>query len=283
VQTRPFGQTGHECSVVILGAFALGKISQGEADAAMERVIAHGVNHIDVAPSYSDAELRLGPWMATHRNRFFLGCKTLERTRTGAREELLRSLDRLCTDHLDLYQLHAVTSQDELDECLKPGGALEALREAQQQGLTRFLGITSHGLNAPAVQLAALERFPFDSVLFPVNFVLWANDDYRRDANRLLTLAAARGVATMAIKAIAREPWGGDPPLYHTWYRPFDDAPSVERALRFTLSQPISGVVTAGDARLLPLNLEGAERFRPMGAREQKTMMATAGQYGSIF
>jgi len=270
-------------SIVIFGAFAVGPVGQEQADETMELLLEHGVNHIDVAPSYADAELRLGPWLERTRDRFFLGCKTQLRGKLEAREELYRSLERLRVDRFDLYQLHAVTTLEELDQCLAPGGSLEAIVEAREEGLTRFIGITSHGLQAPAVQMAALERFDFDSLLFTLNFQLWADEAYRRDVQALLNLAEERDLGTMVIKTWARGPWEDEEQRYHTWYEPFDKADMVERALRFSLSQPVTGVISAGDARLLPMILDAAERFEPMDAEEQAELVATAGKYRPLF
>jgi aryl-alcohol dehydrogenase-like predicted oxidoreductase len=270
-------------TAVILGAFAVGQLSQRQADEVMELVMAHGVNHIDVAPSYYDAEQRLGPWLEKYRDRFFLGCKSQLRGRNEARQELHRSLARLRVDVLDLYQLHAVTTMAELDQCFAPGGSMELLQEARDEGLTRYLGITSHGLQAPAVLLEALRRFDFDSLLFPLNFKLWADDDYRREMTVLLDVAAQRDVGTMVIKAWARAPWGEAERRYHTWYEPFDQAPMVEQALRFSLSQPVTAAISAGDARLLPAILEAAERFEPMDEADQAALVAQAADYEIIF
>jgi len=270
-------------TIVIFGAFAVGQLSQREADETMELILAHGVNHIDVAPSYHEAELRLGPWLERHRADFFVGCKTQLRGRREAREELHRSLERLRIDSFDLFQLHAVTTMDELEQCFAPGGSLEAIVDARREGLTRYIGITSHGLEAPAVLLEALDRFDMDSILFPVNGKLWADDEYRRQAEALLQKAADRDVGSMAIKAVARGPWDGAPRRYHTWYEPLEDPQAVERALRFTLSQPVTGAISAGDARLLPAILDAAERFRPMEAVEQAEFVGVAQEYGQIF
>jgi predicted aldo/keto reductase-like oxidoreductase len=282
MEKRRFGRTGHMSSVVIFGAFAVGLVDQQQADETVELLLRHGVNHIDVAPSYADAELRLGPSLERMQDQFFLGCKTQLRGKLEARDELYRSLERLRVDHFDLYQLHAVTTMEELDQCLGPGGSLEAIIEAREQGLTRFVGITSHGLQAPAVQMAALERFDFDSLLFTLNFQLWADEAYRRDAQALLDVAEERDLGTMVIKTWARGPWG-DEQRYHTWYEPFDEAGMIEKALRFNLSQPVTGVISAGDARLLPMILDAAERFEPMDAGEQAELVATAGQYEPLF
>jgi aryl-alcohol dehydrogenase-like predicted oxidoreductase len=283
MEKRRFGRTDHMSTVVIFGAFAVGQVSQREADATMELLMDHGVNHIDVAPSYFDAENRLGPWLEKYRDRFFLGCKTQLRKAGDARAELNASLARLRVDQFDLYQLHAVTTMAELDECFAPGGSFEALLEARDRGLTRYLGITSHGLQAPAVQMEALRRFDFDSLLFPLNFKLWADEDYRRDLTALLEMAAARDVGTMVIKTWARDPWGDREHRYHTWYEPFDDSAMIERALRFTLSQPVTGAISAGDSRLLPAILAAAEGLEPMPAAEQAALLATASDYEIIF
>ena len=283
MEKRRFGRTGHMSTVIIFGAFAVGLVSQQEADEVMELLLERGVNHIDVAPSYHDAEVRLGPWLEKYRDRFFLGCKTQLRNKADAREELHRSLERLRVDSFDLYQLHAVTTMDELDECFAPGGSLEAIVEAREQGLTQYIGITSHGLEAPAVQIAALERFDFDSLLFTLNFYMWADEAYRRDAAMLLKKAAERDVGTMVIKTWARGPWGDTAHRYHTWYEPFEDAEMIEQALRFTLSQPVTGAISAGDARLLPMILDAAERFQPMDEAEQAQLLATAAEYEPLF
>jgi predicted aldo/keto reductase-like oxidoreductase len=280
---RRFGRTGHMSTIVILGAFAVGPISQEEADATMELVLQHGVNHIDVAPTYSDAEIRLGPWLEKYRDQFFLGCKTELRGREEASQQLRQSLERLRVDSFDLFQLHAVTTMEELERCFAPGGSMEAIVEARDQGLTRYVGITSHGLQAPAVQMEALRRFDFDSLLFTLNFQMWANGAYRRDATELLKIAAERDVGTMVIKTWARGPWGEKEHRYHCWYEPFDDAEMIEQALRFTLSQPVTGAISAGDARLLPMILQAAERFQPMDEAEQAALLATAAEYEPLF
>ena len=283
MQTRRFGRTGHMSTIVIFGGFAVGLLGQEEADEVMDLVLARGVNHIDVAPSYADAELRLGPWMESHRERFFLGCKTQLRDREKAREELRGSLERLRVDRFDLFQLHAVATMEELENCFAPGGSLEAIVEARDEGLTNYLGITSHGLQAPAVLIEALDRFDFDSVLFTLNFQMWADEAYRKDVSRLMQIAQERDVGTMVIKTWARGPWGEKEQRYHTWYEPFDDAEMIAQALRFNLSQQITGVINAGDARLLPMILDAAERFRPMDGDEQAALVATAGEYEPLF
>jgi len=283
MQTRRFGRTGHMSTVAIFGAACLGKVTQAEADATIEKVIAAGVNHIDVAPSYGEAELRLGPWMARERQRFFLGCKTTERTKAAAAAELRRSLERLRVDSFDLFQLHAVKTREELDQVTAPGGALEAVLEARAGGLTRYVGITGHGVDAPAIYLEALRRFDFDSVLFPLNFVQYANPTYRKNAEELIRRCRTRDVGTMVIKSICQRPWGNRPQVYNTWYEPFTDIEHIQPAINFALSQDVTGLCTVGDINVLPLVLEACENFKPMSAEQQEALVATASQYEPLF
>lgn len=283
METRCFGRSGHMSTVAIFGAAALSQVTQAEADAAMEQVIAAGVNHIDVAPSYGSAEERLGTWMPRERDRFFLGCKTMERTKVGAAAEMRRSLKRLQVEYFDLYQIHAITSFEELDAVTRPGDALEAIVEARQAGLTRYIGITGHGVHAPAIFLEALRRFDFDSLLFPINFVQYANPVFRQNAEELLRQCSARDVGTMIIKSITIRPWGERPKNYNTWYQPFDDLEHIQPAVNFVLSQPVTGLCTAGDIRLLPLVLQACENFTPMTVAEQEALIASASEYEPLF
>jgi len=264
-------------TVAIFGAAAFWEKSQIEADAAMEKVIAAGVNHIDVAPSYGVAEARLGPWMAKERKRFFLGCKTMERTKPGAAAELRRSLERLQVDAFDLFQIHAVTNMAELDAATGPGGALEAILEARDEGLTRFVGITGHGVDSPTVFLEALRRFDFDTVLFPLNFVQYANPVYRRNAEALLRECRARDVGVMIIKAIASGPWGAKFHTHYTvGYAPWDTPDRIQPAVNFVLSQEVTGLCTAGDTRLLPLILHACENYTRLDAEAQAALIRYA-------
>jgi len=283
METRRFGRTGHFSTVAILGGAAFGKIDQAAADAAMERAIAAGVNHIDIAPSYGNAETRLGPWIARERARFFLGCKTTERSRDGAAAELHRSLERLRTDKFDLYQMHAVKTLEDLDAVTARDGALQAAIAAREQGLTRFIGITGHGLQSPSVFLEALRRFDFDTILFPINARLFANADYRRDADALLRECRARAVGVMAIKAVTKGPWGERPRTHATWYEPFTDAAHIQRAINFALSQEITGLCTVGDVAVLPQFIDACARFTRLSAAEQEAMSADALQYEPLF
>ncbi len=284
MEKRRLGRTEHMSTVAIFGAAAFHEATtQAVADAAMEQVIAAGVNHIDVAPSYGLAEERLGPWLARERDRFFLGCKTQERTRERAEAELHRSLERLQVDSFDLYQLHAVTNMEELDQVTGPGGALEAVLDAREKGLTRFIGITGHGVEVPSVFLEALRRADFDTVLFALNFVQYADAVFRRDAEELLSRCRARDVGVMIIKAIAKGPWGDRHQNYNTWYEPFDQPDQIQRAVRFALSQDVTGLCTAADVSILSSFLEACQLFTPMSDAEREALIASAAEYEPLF
>lgn len=283
MEKRIFGRTGHHSTVAIFGAFALSKASQVEADKIMEQVIAAGVNHIDVAPSYGDAEVRLGPWLARERERFFLGCKTMERSRDGALAEMERSLKRLQVDYFDLYQIHAITSFDELDQVTGPDGALEGMIKAREAGLTRHIGITGHGVETAAIFLEALRRFNFDSVLFPLNFIQMAQPTYRQQTEELLRVCRMRGVGTMVIKSIARGPWGDSPQTHITWYQPFTSSEMIQRCVNFALSYDVTGLCSAGDPQVLPLVLQACENFTPLSDGEREALIADAGAYEPLF
>jgi aryl-alcohol dehydrogenase-like predicted oxidoreductase len=283
MKTRRFGRSGHQSTLAIFGAAALSRVTQDIADETMEKVIAAGINHIDVAPSYGQAEARLASWMALERDRFFLGCKTMERSRAGAAAELRASLSRLQVERFDLYQLHAVTSLAELDAATAPGGALEAVIAARDEGLTDYIGITGHGIDAPAVFIEALNRFDFDSVLFPVSFVLYAQPAYRAKAEELLELCRQRDVGVMAIKAVAKGPWGDQEPTHSTWYDPFTAAEVIQDAVNFTLSQPVTGICTPGDVRLLPDVIRSCENFLALNETKQEAQIAAGAAYEPLF
>ena len=283
METRRFGRTGNMSTVAIFGAAAFSKISQEDADKVIEQIIEAGVNHIDVAPSYGQAEERIGPWMPRERDRFFLGCKTMERTKEGAWNEMQRSLKRLQTETFDLYQCHAITTMEELDSVTMKGGALEAFVEARQEGLTKFIGITGHGADSPQIYLEALRRFDFDSVLFPINFVQMANPEYAKYAEELIAVCKTKDVGTMIIKAITKGPWGEKQHTATTWYEPFDQMDEIQRAVNFALSYDVTGICTAGDTRVLPMVLKACENFTRLSNSEMEEMIKSGKQYEPLF
>jgi aryl-alcohol dehydrogenase-like predicted oxidoreductase len=283
MQTRRFGRTGHMSTVAIFGAAAFSQVTQTDADRVMQQVIEAGINHIDIAPSYGQAEERVGPWMPRERQRFFLGCKTMERTKEGAWKELQQSLKRLQTEAFDLYQSHAITTMQELDAITMKGGALEAFVEARERGLFKYIGITGHGAQAPQIYLEALRRFDFDSVLFPLNFVQMANPEYRKYAEALIAECKAKDVGTMIIKSITRAPWGERPHTATTWYEPFEQMDEIQPAVNFALSYEVTGLCTAADIRVFPLMLKACENFTQLNDSEREQMIQSAHQYEPLF
>jgi aryl-alcohol dehydrogenase-like predicted oxidoreductase len=260
IETRRFGRTGHLSTVTIFGAAALKNVTQARADRALELLLEYGVNHIDTAPRYGDAELRIGPWMREHRDRFFLATKTGQRTYVAARDEIRRSLERLQVDSVDLLQLHSLGHPDEWETAMGPQGALQAVVEAREEGLTRFIGVTGHGWTIPSMHHKSLQRFDFDSVLLPWNFVMHENARYREDFEALCKLCNERDVAVQTIKSIARGPWAATDPNRNTWYQPFEDPRDIEQAVQWVLGRPRIFLNTVGDLDLLPFVLDAANR-----------------------
>lgn len=270
IPTMAFGRTGHQSTRTLFGAAALGGVTQAEADQTLDVLLKYGVNHIDTAASYGDAELRIGPWMPKHRNDFFLATKTGDRTYREAKESIHRSLERMRTDHLDLIQLHAVIQDDEMEVALGPGGALEAAVEARQQGLVRFIGITSHTLHAPVIHMRALERFDFDSVLLPLNYPLYQMPEYRADFDALVKICKAKNVAVQTIKSICRRPWGEQEHFAACWYEPLNDQAAVDKAVHWVLGHPAGAYLnTVGDIHMLPKVLDAASRFSGQAPAEK--------------
>jgi aryl-alcohol dehydrogenase-like predicted oxidoreductase len=281
--TRRFGRTSHMSTVAIYGTAALYNGTPEMAAQATEQILAAGINHIDIAPGYGKAEELMGPWIEKTRDQFFLGCKTTERTKEGAAAELRRSLEKLRTDKFDLHQLHAVTTFEELDQVTGSGGALEALIEARDEGLTDFIGITGHGNLAPEIYLEALRRFEFDTVLFPVNFVQFGIPPYREKALELLDICQQKDVGVMAIKAVARKPWGDRDHTYDCWYEPFDTPEVIQKGVDFALSQAgVTGLCTTGDVNILPLFLDACQNFEPMSDADQEALIASASELAAV-
>ena len=261
IEKIPFGRTGHNSTRTLFGAAALGNVTQDEADRTLDLLFKYGVNHIDTAASYGDAELRIGPWMPTHRDKFFLATKTEKRTYQGAKEELHKSLERMQTDHVDLWQMHILVDPNEWETAMGPGGALEAFIEAREQGLTRFLGVTGHGTTVADMHLKSLDRFDFDSVLLPYNLTMMQNETYAAGFAKLMTVCEEKNVAVQTIKALSRGPWGDKPKTHNTWYEPFSTQADIDLTVHWTLAQPNVFLNTVGDTTLLPMVLDAASRF----------------------
>lgn len=274
IPSQPFGSTGHDSTRIIFGAAALFRGTEEEAKAALALLLRYGINHIDTAASYGRSERRVGPWMDAHRDKFFLATKTGERTYEKAKKEIQHSLDRLRTDHVDLIQLHNLVDEAEWETALGPGGALQAAVEARDQGLTRFIGVTGHGVTVPAMHRRSLERFAFDSVLLPYNFVMMQNPQYAADFEALSAICVERGIALQTIKGITAGPWNEKEHTSNTWYEPLTDQGEIDRAVHWVLGRPGVFLNTASDIGLLAKTLDATERYatRP-GDAEMQGMM----------
>jgi aryl-alcohol dehydrogenase-like predicted oxidoreductase len=272
-------------SVLVYGAAALSDVSDEVADRSIARALDAGINHFDTAAGYGDSELHLGRWMDRIRDRIYLATKTGNRTASGAYEEIRRSIDRLQTDYLDLIQLHAVGDLEDLDRATGPDGAVEGAVRAREEGLVGAIGITGHGMMAPATHAAALRRFPFESVITPYNYRLAQFPEYRRDFEMLLEEVRERDVGLRVIKSVARNLWrSSDSAAYSTWYEPLDEQDLVTAAVAFALTPPeVTGLCTAGDVVLLPLFIEAEKRKDSISAAEIDGVLSGVAEYESPF
>ena len=285
IPSAPFGSTGHESRRTIFGAAALGKVTEAEADRALELVLRYDLNHLDTAASYGDSELVIAPWLRREgRERFFLATKTGKRTYAEARDEIRLSLRRLGVDHVDLIQLHNLVDQKEWDVAMGKDGALRAAVEARDAGLARFIGVTGHGLEVARRHRESLERFPFDSVLFPYNATQLAGEEYARDAETLIALCEKRGVAIQTIKAITLGPWQGERPARPTtWYEPLTEQRDIDLAVRFVLARAGVFLNTASDIDLLAKILDAADRGGPAPTSDEMTDLTRRREMAPLF
>ena len=283
IEKRPFGRIGHLSTRTLFGAAALSRVTQAEADHTLDMLLQYGINHIDTAAGYGDAELRIGPWMERYRKDFFLATKTGERTYQRARDEFHRSLERMRVDQVDLLQLHYLVDPEEWKVAMGPGGALEAAIEAREQGLTRFIGVTGHGWEAPTMHISSLERFDFDSVLLPYSYILLHNSQYAADFETLVTLCKARNVAIQTIKSICRRPWGDKPHTRATWYEPLEDQAAVDANVHWVLSRPAVFLNTVGDIHVLPRVLDAANRFEGAPSDDEMDQMVAEQEMVPLF
>ena len=256
-----FGRSGHQSTRTIFGAAALAQVSQEEADQTLELLLEYGVNHIDVAASYGEAERRVGPWMEQYRNEFFLATKTENRTYTGAKEELHRSLEKLRVDYVDLWQMHFLIEEEDWQTAMGPGGAPEAFIEAKESGLARYLGVTGHELRVISYHKRCLERYDFDSVLLPYNPVLMQNPVYADEFESLISICQERNVAVQTIKSLSKGPWKEKERTRATWYEPYEDQANIDALVHWVFSRPGIFLNTVGDIHLLPRVLDAARRF----------------------
>jgi aryl-alcohol dehydrogenase-like predicted oxidoreductase len=276
---RKLGRTGEHLSIIGLGGVTVMGIEQKEANRIVKEAIDRGVNYFDVAPTYGNAEERLGPALQGYRNNVFLACKTTQRDRAGAAGELRESLRRLRTDHVDLYQMHALTTMEDVKKALGPDGAIEAFLEAREKGWIRFIGFSAHSVEAA---LRAMDRFDFDTILFPFNWVCSFQGDF---GPQVLKAAQAKGMGCLALKAMAQTPWPEGSQRTHPkcWYQPVSEQKEASLALRFTLSDPITAAIPPGEEPLFKMALSVAEHFTPMTATERQELQRQSAGLQPIF
>ena len=279
MEKRRLGKTGHLSSIIVFGSFSLLQAIQKDADAALEMALESGINHIDVSPMYGQAETRIGDWIKRNSKKFFLGCKTHEREKASAHESIRRSLETLHVDRFDLFQFHGVDTTETVEKILGPGGAMEAVLDAKEEGLLEYIGITGH---RPDTHNKALRLFDFDTVMFPLNRVHAAHPEEWNDFRPLLKTARQKDVGVLAIKSVAKQLWENpdrESHAYQTWYEPFDEAAEIEKSLWYTLSQDITAAVLPGDLKLWPTAIDAAKRFKPLDADSQQELVSQVAGY----
>lgn len=281
MKKRVLGRTRHSSTLITLGgAVFMFPVSHQEEDEYMKLVLDHGINHIDVAPTYGDAEVRLGKWVKEYRKNLFLACKTGKRTKKEAKAELHKSLENLQTDYFDLYQLHGLDDPDELKIALGENGAIQTILEAKKQGLIKYIGITSHN---PMNIIKALENFDFDTVLLPVNYVLHAHPELKNDYEPVLSLAKKKSLGVIAMKSIAKGPWPTEKKNHNTWYQPFETPEEVNQAVCFTLSQAVTTIASSSDIKIAKMMINAAEQFTPMRKNKEQELLQKAELYKPLF
>jgi aryl-alcohol dehydrogenase-like predicted oxidoreductase len=280
MEKRRLGKTGYMSSILTFGGAALWLVTQAEADAGIAMAVEHGINQIDVAPEYGQAEMRLGPWLEKHRREIFLACKTRKRSKTEVLESIRQSLKTLQVNDFDLFQFHSVDDMETLNTLLGPSGGLEAVLEAKKQGLLRYIGITGH---KPTFLAEALKHFDFDTVLFPLNRVIAAHPDETIEFNSLLKVAKKKDVGTIAMKAVTKSPWTNQMHMYKTWYEPFETQEDIDTSLWYALNQDVTTLAMPGDLRLWSMVIDAAERYKTMNKKQQSEAVIEAKKYRPLF
>jgi aryl-alcohol dehydrogenase-like predicted oxidoreductase len=284
IPKQAFGRTGHISTRAIFGSYALSNATQKEADQVLNLLLKYGINHIDTARSYGNAEKRIGPWMEHHRKDFFLATKSGRRTYNAAWADLQRSLNELRVDYVDLWQMHALANPQGWAKAMGEGGALEAFIEARQKGLVRFLGVTGHGSKIAGMHRRSLERFDFDTVLLPYNYLQMQNPRYAADFIALLETCQQRNVAVQTIKSVARRPWGDLPKTHNTYfYQPLEDQPAIDSAVHWVLGNTQCFLITAGDMTILPRVLDATSRFEQRPSDQEMSILVAEYGMESIF
>lgn len=279
IPTQPFGATGHMSTKIIFGAVALKWCSQEEADKTLEMLLRYGINHIDTAPGYGESELRVGPWMRKHRNDFFLATKCDKPLYKPAKEQIYRSLERLQVDSVDLLQFHNLTDISGRELFFNQGGALEAMVEAKEEGLTRHVGITGHGLDTAEKHLLSLGQYPFESVLLPYNYLLMKDRSYSDSFEKLLKYCREHSIAVQTIKHSARGLWKGQEKNHVTWYQPLDNPPAVTKAVHWAMAKEYIFLNSTGDLDVLPMVLKAAAEYNGAlpSSEEMEALAASEG------
>jgi len=283
IEKMPFGKTGHHSSRAIFGSVSIGRASQSEADRALDLLWEFGVNHIDTAPKYGEAERRLGPWMKNHRDQFFLATKTNERSYQDAKDQFQRSLERLQVDSVDLLQFHNLTDVVDREIIFGPGGAIEFFIEAKEKGLTKYIGITGHGLDAPKFHRQTLERFAFDTVLLPCNYLLMRESSYANEFQKLLSYCQKRQIAVQTIKSIAQGYWGDKKRNRSTWYEPLTNEDAITKSVHWVLGIPGIFLNTVGDLQELPKVLKAADIYEGRPSDEEMNKLVKEMKMQTLF
>ena len=284
ISQLPFGRTGHHSTRTIFGAAALSDVSQQQADATLRVLLDYGVNHIDTAASYGEAELRIAPWLHHHRDEFFLATKTEKRSYDESKTQIDDSLRRLNVDHVDLLQLHSLGDETDWNRVFSDDGALKAVIEAKDAGKTRFVGITGHGVDIARLHLRALEIYPFDAVLLPLNYPMSRNENYMNDFNELRAVCQNRGIAMQTIKAVTRRPWGEQTQTRATWYQPLEEQRAIDTAVDWIFGNyPEVFLNTVGDVAVLPRVLDAAARFENAPSDEAMEQMFAEREMAPLF
>jgi aryl-alcohol dehydrogenase-like predicted oxidoreductase len=279
MEQRKLGKTGRRLSIVGFGGIIVMNETEESASQLVSQAIDRGINYFDVAPSYGNAEYKLGPALEPYRQDVFLACKTQQRTAAGAAGELKRSLENLRTDHFDLYQFHAVTTMDDVDTIMGKGGALEAFLDAREKGLIKHIGFSAHGEDAA---LTMLDRFQFDTILYPVNWVMWNQGSF---GPGVIQKAQEQGLGILALKTLALQPWpAGEPKKWpKCWYQPVDTPEQVLPAMCFTLDQGVTAAVSPSHAELLWMMCDAAPNVRPLSPTEEAALTAKSADYKPLF
>ncbi|MFX1377126.1 MAG: aldo/keto reductase [Promethearchaeota archaeon] len=283
IAKQKFGKTEHLSTRIIFGGAALSNVTQAEANQTLEVLLKYGINHIDTAAGYGDSELRIGPWMEKHRSRFFLATKIFRRSYNDARIQVEQSLERLQVSSIDLIQIHNLTSSSSWEKVLGPDGALKALIEAREQGLVKYIGVTGHGYTVAEMHIQSLERFEFDSVLLPYNYVMMQNPKYASDFENLLKVCKDRSIAFQTIKSLAWRPWRKRERKWSTWYQPFDEQSDIDHAVHWVLKREGIFLNSSSDIHLLPKILDAANRFEVGPSEEEMQILANQLEMKPIF